>query len=144
MGLGRGCISWRTLFKLLQLVLSEAVWIYFLFPKSESGFPGGSDSKESACNAKDPGSIPRSGRSPGEGNGYRLHYSCLENSMDRGAWRAIIHGVAKRHDWVTSTFIIKSESNSRKTNIRNLPGGPASKTLCFQCKRPRFHPWLRN
>ena len=47
------------------------------------GFPGGSDGKESACNAGDPGWIPASGRSPGEGNGYSLQYSCLENSMDR-------------------------------------------------------------
>ena len=46
-----------------------------------------------------PGSIPRSGRSPGEGNGYPLQYSCLENPMDRGAWWATAHGVAKRgHD----------------------------------------------
>ena len=49
-------------------------------------FPGGSDSKASAYNAGDPGSIPGSGRSPGDGNGNPLHYSCLENSMDRGAW----------------------------------------------------------
>ena len=50
------------------------------------GFPGGSNSKESACNAGDSGSIPGLGRSPGEGNGYPLQYSCPENSMDRGAW----------------------------------------------------------
>ena len=59
------------------------------------GFPGGSDSKESACNAGDPTSMPGSGRSPGGGNGNPLQYSCLENSMDRGAWQAIVHGVAK-------------------------------------------------
>ena len=59
------------------------------------GFPGGSDGEESACNAGDQGSIPGSGRSPGEGNGNALQYSCLENSMDRGAWRATVHGVAK-------------------------------------------------
>ena len=59
------------------------------------GFPSGSDSKESAYNAGDPGSILGSGRSPGKGNGYPLQYSCLENSMDRGAWRATVHGVAK-------------------------------------------------
>ena len=59
------------------------------------GFPGGSDSKESACNEGDPGSIPGSGRSPGEGNGNPLQYSCLENPMDRGAWWATVHGVAK-------------------------------------------------
>ena len=58
-------------------------------------FPGSSDGKESACSAEDPGLIPGSGRSPGEGNGYPLHYSGLENSMDRGAWQATVHGVAK-------------------------------------------------
>ena len=51
--------------------------------------------KESACNAGDVGSIPGLGRSPGEGNGYPLQYSCLGNSMDKGAWWAIVHGVAK-------------------------------------------------
>ena len=62
---------------------------------TDSGFPGGSDSEESACNAGDPGSIPESERFPGEGNGYPLQYSCLENSMVRGAWRAIVCGTAK-------------------------------------------------
>ena len=55
----------------------------------------GSDGKEPACNVGDPGSIPGSGRSPGEGNGNPLQCSCLENAMDGGAWRAIGHGVAK-------------------------------------------------
>ena len=58
-------------------------------------FPGGSESKESACSAGDLGSIPVSGRSSGEGNGNPLQYSCLENPMDRGAWQAIVHGVTK-------------------------------------------------
>ena len=58
------------------------------------GFPGGSDGKESTCNAGDPGSIPGLGKSPGEGNGNPLQY-CLEDSMDRGAWQAIVHEVAK-------------------------------------------------
>ena len=57
--------------------------------------PGGSDGKESACNAQDPGSIPGLGRSPGEENACPLQYSCLENSMDRGTWRATVHGVTK-------------------------------------------------
>ena len=61
---------------------------------SVTGFPDGSDGKESACNAGDPGSIPELGRSPGEGNGNPLQYSCLENSMDRGAWQATVHGVS--------------------------------------------------
>ena len=59
------------------------------------GFPGGSESKESACNAGDLSSIPWLGRSPGEGNGNPLQYSCLENPMDRGAWQATVHGVTK-------------------------------------------------
>ena len=59
------------------------------------GFPGGSEVKASACNAGDLSLIPGSGRSPGEGNGNPLQYSCLESPMDRGAWWAIVHGVAK-------------------------------------------------
>ena len=59
------------------------------------GFPGGSDGKESACNAGDLGLIPGSGRYPGGGHGNPLLYSYLENSMDRGAWQAVVHGVAK-------------------------------------------------
>ena len=58
-------------------------------------FPGGSYGKASAYNAGDPGSIPGSGRSPGEGNGNPLQYSCLENPTDRGIWWATVHGVAK-------------------------------------------------
>ena len=57
-------------------------------------FPGGSDGKESTCNAADLGLIPGLGRSPGERNSNPLQYSCLENSMDRGAWWATVHGVA--------------------------------------------------
>ena len=63
--------------------------------KSQLGFPGGSDGKESACNAGDPGSIPGSGRSPGEGNGNPLQYSCLKNSMDIGACQATAHGASE-------------------------------------------------
>ena len=65
------------------------------------GFPGGSDSKESACSVRDPGSFPGLGRSAGEGNGYLLQYSCLENPMDRGAWPALVHGVAKSQTLLT-------------------------------------------
>ena len=63
--------------------------------QEHEGFPGVSDGKESACNARHPGSIPGLGRSPGEGNGNPLQYSCLENPMDRGAWQATVPGVAK-------------------------------------------------
>ena len=67
----------------------------FFFFNGSKGFPSGLDGKEFAYNVGDPGLIPGSGRSPGEGNGYLLQYSCLENSMDRGAWWATVHGVAK-------------------------------------------------
>ena len=58
-------------------------------------FSGGSEDKESACNAGDLGSVPGLGRSPREGNDNRLHYSGLENSIDRGGWQATVHGVAE-------------------------------------------------
>ena len=65
-------------------------------------FPGSSGSKESACSAGDLGLIPGLGRSPGEGNGNSLQYSCLESPMDRGAWRATVHGVTRvGHDLVS-------------------------------------------
>ena len=59
------------------------------------GFPGVSDGKEYTCNAGDLGLIPELERSPGEGNGNPLQYSCLENPMDRGAWQATVHGITK-------------------------------------------------
>ena len=67
-----------------------------------TGFPCGSDGKASAYSAGDPGSISGSGRFSGEGNGNPLQYSCLENPMDRGAWQATVHGVARvKHNLVT-------------------------------------------
>ena len=66
------------------------------------GFPCHSAGKESACNAGDLGLIPGLGRSPGEGNGNPLQYSCLENPMDRGAWQATVHGFTRvRHNLAT-------------------------------------------
>ena len=64
-------------------------------------FTGGSEVKESACNAGDPSSIPGSGRSPGEGNGNPIQYSCLENPMNGEAWQATVHGVKKSHSDMT-------------------------------------------
>ena len=77
-----GCL----IMKLLQLSRERV---------AEVRVPAGSNGKEFACNARDPGSIPGSGRSPGEGNGNPLQYHCQENSMDRGAWCAMVHGVTK-------------------------------------------------
>ena len=76
------------------------------------GFPGSSDGKASAYSAGDLGSIPGLGRSPGEGNGNPLQYSCLENPMDRGAWWATAHGVAKSQtrlsDFISLHFTFSS------------------------------------
>ena len=77
------------------------------------GFPDSSAGKESACNAGDPGSIPGLGRSPGEGNGSLLQYSCLENPMDHGVWQAMVHGVVKsrtRLSYFTFTFKRKTKT----------------------------------
>jgi len=73
-------------------------------------FPGGSNSKASAHNAGDPGSIPGLRRSPGEGNGNPLQYSCLENSMDGGAWLSTVHGVARSWTRLSDfTFYMEKE-----------------------------------
>ena len=79
----------------------SSMWMLFPFIQ---GFPGGSEVKGSACNVGDWGSIPGSGRSPGEGNGNPLQYSCLGNPMDRGAWLVTVHGVAQSQTWM-SDFI---------------------------------------
>ena len=79
-------------------------------------FPGGSDGKASAHKAADPGSIPGSERSPGEGNGNPLQYSCLENPMDRGAWQVIVHGFAKSHTWL-SDFVFSFMGKKTKEVI---------------------------
>ena len=76
-------------------------------------FPGGSDGKASAYNVGDPGSIPRSGRSPGKGNGNPLWYSGLENPTDRGTCWATVHGVAKSQTQLSNAFTFSSLVGSR-------------------------------
>ena len=71
-------------------------------PIMKMGLPGVSGDKESACNVGDPSSIPGSERSPGEGNGNPLQYSCLENPMDRGVWQDIVHEVSKSQTWLSN------------------------------------------
>ena len=82
-------------------------------------FPGGSDCKESACKVGDLGSVPGSGRFPGEGNGYVLQYPYLENSMDRQIWWATVHGVAK--SWtqlkLLNTFTLKMAAKAKHVGV---------------------------
>ena len=82
--------SWKTAANLSSMHLRQT-----LKKKKKKGLPCSSNGKESACNAGDQGSIPGSGRSSEERNGYPLQYSCLENPIDREVWRAIAHRVAK-------------------------------------------------
>ena len=81
---GKKWKQWLTLF----FWAPKSLWMVIVAIKLKilTGFPGGSQVKASDCNVEDPGSIPVSGRSPGEGNGNPLQYSCLENPMDGGAW----------------------------------------------------------
>ena len=88
--------------------------IHFRVVFKQLGFSDGSVSKESACNVggtRDTGLIPGSGISTGEGNGNPLQYSCLENSMDRGAWQVILHNIAE------------SQTRQKQLSIRTLAQG---------------------
>ena len=112
------------------------------------GLPGGLDGKESACNAGDPGSIPGSGRSPGEGNGYPLQYSYLENSMDRGAWQATFHGVERvGHDIATNILSHTTVKNSGifiadpvSLYLLGFPGGTNGKESAYNAGDPGLIP----
>ena len=88
----------------IELILSKVSSKHIL------GFPGGSVGKEFACNEGELGLIPRSRRSPGEGNGYCLHYSCLENSRDRGAWWTTIHEVTENRTWLNNINILETST----------------------------------
>ena len=78
-----------------EVKMKEEAVIFSLFGYIILGFTGGSAGKESVCNARDLGLIPGLGRSPGEGKGNPIQYSCLENPMDRGTWRVTVHRAAK-------------------------------------------------
>ena len=93
---------------------------------SLTSFPSGSDGKESTCSAGDWGSLPGSGRPPGEENGYPLQYSCLDNPMNRGIWRATIHGSWRvKHDWATNTYhfpcVLGDPHRAPQTRAGGLP-----------------------
>ena len=102
------------------------------------GFPDGSEGKASTCNAGNPSSIPGLGRSLGEGNSNPLQYSCLENPMDRGAWWATVHGVAKSRTRLSDiTFFLSFLSCFWKFKVEDIAtillNGPQMKIymICF-------------
>ena len=93
----------KTLYKTFTLVILFRKQVEELLYMS-LGFPSSSNGKESSCNVGDLGSIPGLGRTPGERHGNPLKYSCLENSMDREAWPALVHGVSKNLTQVTKSY----------------------------------------
>ena len=111
------------------------------------GFPGGAVSEESVCNAGDPGSIPGSERSLGEGNGNPLQSSCLENPMDRGGWQATFQGVGRvGHDWANKpTYLspsIRVMVEGRMAGAQYcqvLPGGGQQRAFL---KQVQWEAWL--
>ena len=126
------------------------------------GFLGGSDGEESASNSRDLGSIPASGRFPGEGNGNPFEYSCLENSMDRGAWRATVHGVTKSRTQLNDYYshfhetdkgsiskmhkqFIQLNSLKKKTNQKpnEKMGRRPKKTFLQRRKDAQYHSLLK-
>ena len=100
--------SWLQSFpELRSLLRSQFFTCLFGFPLIRLDFPGGSDGKVSAYNVGGLGLIPGSGRSPGEGNGNPLQYSCLKNPMNRGAWCAAVHGVVKSRTQLSDFTLIR-------------------------------------
>ena len=97
--------TWKAWDSGIQYINSNFLLDYTAFEiiiKYKAIFPCGSDGKESACSAEEPGLIPGLGKMPREGNGNSLQYSRLENSMDRRAWLVIVHGVAKSQIWLSN------------------------------------------
>ena len=108
-------------------------------------FSGGSEVKASACNAGDQSSIPWSGRSPGEGNGYPLQYSCLENPMEGGAWCAIVHGVAKSQTRLNDfafTFNASLRASLVAQMVKSLPAMQETQGRSLGQEGRRRRKWL--
>ena len=107
----------RKIEKYLETNKSENITCQNLWDGAKASFLCSSVSKESACSAGDPGSIPGLGRSPGEGNDNPLQFPCLENLMDREAWWAAVHQVAKSSAWLSNenlTYLLKRKVCSNK------------------------------
>ena len=114
--------------RLYWIVISKVEGIdnsyHYLLPFNDAwgcvSFPGGWYGKASVCNAEDPGSISGLGKSLGEGNGYPLQYSCLENSRDRGAWQATVHGVAKSRTKLSHKHFHTFHNDSKWCKVFNF------------------------
>ena len=115
--------------------------------KNKLDFPGGSNSKESACNAGDLGLIPESGRCPGEGNGNPLQCSYLENSIDRGAWQTTDHGITKsgtqvKESAVTERLTLSKVNPVYKVKVKVTESGPTLRVSTvhgiLQARIPRY------
>ena len=118
----------------------EIIQVCSLLPSCK-GFPGGSDGKESTCNAGDLCSISGLGRSPGEGHGSPVQYSFLENFMGRGAWWATIQSMGLqrvRHEWVTEHI----HTHPLMWGFPSGAGGKEPTCQCRRCKRLVFDPWV--
>ena len=105
-------------------------------PQKSLGFPGGSVVKNVPANAGDAGSIPGSGRSPGEGNGNPLQYSCLRNPMDRGTWQATVHGVTKESDKAQQVNDSRRDSTSLLTGFGSTPLATAPQQAVAKALQP--------
>ena len=112
------CKISRDLLEISIYIQSFLVPWDFMILRSTKHFPGGSDSKEPTCNVGDLCLNPELGRAPGAWNGNRLQYSCLESSMNRGAWQAPVHGVTKSWTWLTDLhFTLRSTKSQSKPDI---------------------------
>ena len=128
----------------------EVQWDTDAYMDLAQGFPDGSVVKNPPANAGDAGSIPGSGRFPEGGNGYPLQYSCLENPMDRGAWRAIVHGVTKEADMTEQLSNNKQSVNVSDVWMNQLLNGQEVipwrfhptplRSTCFLQARFIYHP----
>ena len=98
------------------------------------GFPGGPGGKESACDEGDPGLMPGLGRSPGEGNGNALWYSCLENFMDRGGWWATVHGFTN-----SQTCLSDWHFHFHSSQPLSTPSTPSSQLQAWACDPSLFN-----
>jgi len=120
--------EWFVLFKNFPQITMIVIYL------AQRGFPGRSDGKEFSCNPGDLGSILGAGRSPGEGNGYPLQYSCLESSMDRGAWWAMVDGVAKNRTWLSNYHFLAQKYTDQQFGLFSYGdlcrSGSGSANLC--------------